>query len=76
MHTISDFWKLNKHILRKPYPIPKIGTTIQELEYFTYETSLDQNMGNYTIRLVLSISLARGLEKGSTASYAENGKQT
>jgi hypothetical protein len=49
--TISDFRKLNKRIVRKPYPIPKISTILQELEGFTYATALDLNMGYYTIRL-------------------------
>jgi hypothetical protein len=39
--TISDFRELNKQIVRKPYPIPKISTTLQELEGFTYSTALD-----------------------------------
>ena len=51
VRTISDFRELNKRIVRKPYPIPKISTTLQELEGFTYATALDLNMGYYTIRL-------------------------
>ncbi len=51
VRTISDFRELNKHIVRKPYPIPQISTTLQELEGFTYATALDLNMGYYTIRL-------------------------
>ncbi len=51
MRTISDFRELNKHIVRKAYPIPKISTILQELEGFTYATALDLNMGYYTIRL-------------------------
>jgi hypothetical protein len=49
--TISYFRELNKHIVRKPYPIPKISTTLQELEGFTFATALDLNMGYYTTRL-------------------------
>ncbi len=49
--TISDFRELNKCIVPKPYPIPKISTTLQELEGITYATTLDLNMGYYTIRL-------------------------
>ncbi len=51
VRTISDFRELNKRIVRKPYPIPKISTTLQELEGFTYTTALDLNMGYYTSRL-------------------------
>jgi hypothetical protein len=50
LRTISDFRELDKRIVRKPYPIPKISTTLQELEGFTYATALDLNMGYYTIR--------------------------
>jgi hypothetical protein len=51
VRTISDFRELNKHIVRRPYPLPKISTILQELEGFTYATALDLNMGYYTIRL-------------------------
>ena len=51
MRTISDFRELNKHIVRKRYPIPKISAILQELEGFTYATALDLNKGYYTIRL-------------------------
>jgi hypothetical protein len=51
VRTISDFRELNKQIVRKPDHIPKISTTLQELEGFTYATTLDLNMGYYTIRL-------------------------
>jgi len=45
------FRELNKRIVRRPYPIPKISTTLQELEGFTYAMALDLNMGYNTIRL-------------------------
>ncbi len=51
VRTITNFRELNKRIVRRPYPIPKISPTLQELEGFTYETALDLNMGYYTIRL-------------------------
>ncbi len=51
MCTISDFRELNKCRVRKPHPIPKISTMLQELEGLTYATALDLNMGYYTIRL-------------------------
>jgi hypothetical protein len=49
--TISDFRELNKRIVRRPFPIPKISTTLQELEGFINVMALDLNMGYYTIRL-------------------------
>ena len=40
-----------KQEVRKPLPIPKISTVLQELEGFTYAMALDLNMGYYTISL-------------------------
>jgi hypothetical protein len=48
---LSNFWVFNKRIVRKPFPIPKINTVLQELEGFTCATALDLDMGYYTIRL-------------------------
>jgi hypothetical protein len=48
---LSDFWEVNKRLVGKSYPIPKIITVLQELQGFTFATALDLNMGYYTIRL-------------------------
>ena len=48
---ISDFRYLNKCLVRRPYPIPKIADILQKLEGICYATSLDLNMGYYTVRL-------------------------
>ena len=48
---ISDFREVNRLLVRKPFPIPKISTVLQEMEGFTYATQLDLNMGYYTVRL-------------------------
>jgi hypothetical protein len=41
VRLISNFWEINKRLVRKPFPI----------EGFTFATALDLNMGYYTIRL-------------------------
>ena len=51
MQFLSDFREVNKRIVRKPFPLPKISTVLQELEGLTFATALDLNMGYYTIRL-------------------------
>jgi hypothetical protein len=48
---LSDFWEVNKKLVRKPIPIPKISMVLQEIKRFSYATALDLNMGYYTIRL-------------------------
>jgi hypothetical protein len=40
-----DFMELNKRLVRKPFPLPKISTVLHEVENFTYATSLDLNIG-------------------------------
>jgi hypothetical protein len=45
------FGEINKSLVRRPFPIPKISTVLQELEGFSFATALDLNMGYYTIRL-------------------------
>jgi hypothetical protein len=48
---LSNFGEVNKRLVRKPFPIPKLSMVLQELEGFTFEMALDLNMGYYTIRL-------------------------
>jgi hypothetical protein len=38
-------------LIRKPFPIPKISTVLQELEGFTFAMAIYLTMGYYTIRL-------------------------
>ena len=47
----SDFPQLNQKFKRKPYPLPRISDTLQQLEGFQYATLLDLNMGYYHILL-------------------------
>ncbi len=48
---LSDYWEVNKRLVRTPFPIPKRSTVLQEIEGFSYATALDLNMGYCTIRL-------------------------
>jgi hypothetical protein len=48
---LSNFWEVNKRLIKKPFPIPKISPVLQELERFTFAMALDLNMGYCTIRL-------------------------
>ena len=45
-----DYHRLNQKLVRNPYPLPRIGETMQQLEGFQYTPELDRNMGFYTIR--------------------------
>jgi hypothetical protein len=51
VHFLSNLWDVNKRLIRKPFPIPKISTVLREVEGFTFPMALDSNMGYYTIRL-------------------------
>jgi hypothetical protein len=46
VHLLSNFWEVNKRLIRKPFPIPKISMVLQELEGFTFATALDLNMAS------------------------------
>ena len=48
---ITDYRRLNQKLVRKPYPLPRIGDNIQQLEGFQYPAALDLNMIYYNIRL-------------------------
>ncbi len=45
VHVVIDFREVNKQIVRRPFALPKNSTVLQELEGFTYATTLDLNMG-------------------------------
>ena len=51
VRVIIHYCRLNQNLARKPYLIPIIGEIMQQLERFQYMTSLDLNVGYYTIRL-------------------------
>ena len=51
MRFITNYNMINQKLVRKPYPLPRIGETMHQLEGFQYATALDLNMGYYTIRI-------------------------
>ena len=53
VRCISDFRYINKCLIRKPYLIPKIADVLQKLEGVKFATSLDLNMGYFTVCLDL-----------------------
>jgi hypothetical protein len=40
IRVVNDIREINKRVVKKPFPIPKISTVLQELEGFTYATAL------------------------------------
>ena len=48
---LTSFREVNKRIVRTPFPIHKISSTLQEMEGFTFAITIDLNMEYYTIRL-------------------------
>jgi len=51
LRSIADLRELNKRIVRKPYPLPKISELFYKLEGFMWATTIDLNMGYYHILL-------------------------
>ncbi len=51
VRLITDFRGLNKSLKRSPYPMPKILDTFKGLNKFKYATTIDLNMGYYSIPL-------------------------
>ena len=48
---LSDFRELNKALVRRPFPLPKISDMLQQMEGFTFATAIDLNMGYYHLKL-------------------------
>jgi len=67
VRVITDFQGLNKCLKRTPYPMPKIPDIFRGLERFRYATTIDLNMGYYSMplseqaKLLCVISLPWGL---------------
>ena len=55
VRIVTDFRELNKCIIRKPYPLPKVQDLLQKMEKFKYATAIDLRKGYYHIPLDLDI---------------------
>jgi hypothetical protein len=51
VRLITDFRGLNKCLKRSPYPMPKIPDIFKGMERFKYATTIDLNMGYYSMPL-------------------------
>ena len=51
VRLVTDFRQLNKWIIQRPYPLPKIQDLLQKLEKFKYATAVDLRKGYYHIPL-------------------------
>jgi len=51
VRVITDFRGLNKCLQCKPYPMPKIPDMFKGMERFRYATTIDLNMGYYSMEL-------------------------
>ena len=51
VRIVTDYRKLNRHLIRQPFPLPKIPELLHGLENVTHFSSLDLAMGYYQIPL-------------------------
>ena len=56
LHSLADLRELNKKIVRKPFPLPKISDMLLGLEGFQCATFLDLNMEFCHLILTLNSS--------------------
>ena len=52
LRFMTDYRRLNQKLVRNPYPLPRIGKTIQKMEGFQYVTALYLNMVYYNISIL------------------------
>jgi hypothetical protein len=51
VRVITDFRGLNQCLKRNPYPMPKIPDIFRGMEHFRFATTIDLNMGYYSMPL-------------------------
>ena len=51
MRFLTDFKQLNKRLVRKPFPLPKINQILYEIDGMQWASTIDLKMGYYTIHI-------------------------
>jgi hypothetical protein len=51
LRFICDLREINKRLVRKPYPLPKVQDLLRKIGKFKYATTLDLVMGFYNITM-------------------------
>ena len=51
MRFLTDFRQLNKRLVQKPFPLPKINQILYEIDGMQWASTIDLKMGYYAIRL-------------------------
>ena len=46
---LTGFEELNKHIVRRPFPLPKISDMLQKMRGFQWASAIDPSMGHHHI---------------------------
>ena len=46
---LTDLREINKRVIRKPFPLPRIMESLQKIEKFTCATAIDLSQGYYHI---------------------------
>jgi hypothetical protein len=44
---LSDFWEVNKRLVKKTFLIPKISMVLQKIKEFSFATALDLNLHHH-----------------------------
>ena len=51
MRFLTDFRQLNKRLVQKPFPLPKINQILYEIDGMQWASAIDLKMGYYALRL-------------------------
>jgi hypothetical protein len=63
VRILTDFRRLNAHIKRKSFTLPKISDLLRKLSGFEYATAIDLSMGYYHIPLTIDNKYTKWKER-------------